>query len=143
MSISTFIQMRALGYRKYRVLGTNGGGPSALALIALACKGEVLVCGIMAGEAPVEASHRARHVSTIFWGWLTRLCPWWRFFRLVRTKAMQYWLRSASFRATTPKEREMVARRERWVRTGLRGYIEDWNRINRAWGFDLETIGGK
>ena len=140
MLISTLIQMRALGYRKYRVLGTSGGGPFALALTALARKDEVLVCGIMAGSGPVEASRRARHVSWIVWAWFTKLFPWWRFIRLARTKGIKFWLRSTAFRATTPKQREAVAERERWVRTGLRGYIEDWNKINRAWGFDLETI---
>ena len=124
--------MRALGYRRYRVYGTSGGGPYALGIAALAHEGQVLACGVMAGSAPKEASRRNYPLRHYWWYLVTWIAPSWRAFWMSRIPIIQRFARFKAFQATTFKERELLAIRETYIGDGVKGFIQDHNTQNQA-----------
>ena len=138
-----FLQMRALGYRKYRVCGVGEGGPYALGITALARKSEVLVCGIMAGRAPVEASQRNLSPLRIWRSLVTFVLPQWRALQMESTRSIQLSAQSKVFRAIIDRERKYLETNERFTRDAVKGYRLDQNAIFRAWEFNLESIRDK
>ena len=60
-----------------------------------------------------------------------------------RLPRIQRIARSKAFQATNFKERKSLSTRERFIRDGVKGFIQDHNTQKQAWEFDLETIGQK
>jgi pimeloyl-ACP methyl ester carboxylesterase len=141
--------MRALGYEKYRMYGTSGGGPFALAVAALVSQGEVIVTGIMAGSAPVEASRRGATYKRLWDEFVTTVFPWWRTMRMESafSKANPNFKRDAiqvgHCQAKNNSERNKLATKEQYLRNGIKGYVQYWLAKNKYWGFELEAVGNK
>ncbi|KAF2443216.1 alpha/beta-hydrolase [Karstenula rhodostoma CBS 690.94] len=138
--------MRALGYRKYQILGTSGGGPFALAVAALAPKSEVLATGILVGAAPIEASRRGQKPGRWWREFVLTVFPWWAEMRL-KARISRKWpnlQRDAvllqGLQTKTREVRKVLVELEKWLRNGIKGYVQDWRAGNSYWGFELEAL---
>ncbi|KAL9067896.1 MAG: hypothetical protein Q9157_006675 [Trypethelium eluteriae] len=155
-----------LGIRQYKVIGTSGGGPYALACAKAIPPSECSAVGVLAGAAPWDLENTQYLIRSVriirniaSWSSLLRWLAIYigvlqkkrydRIRLLIRQTKLQ-----ESRRPSTKTSRTDLVRLERdvkiqelekrsfeeSVRQGIRGLAEDNRLLTSSWGFELEEI---
>lgn len=137
--------MHTLGYNRYMVYGSSGGGPYALGMSALPTYSEVVVTGVSATSGPIEASTNGNSLMR----WWNRLSASFfprRFKRLalkVHSVQKRRLLKWNNRRPQTPEEMEERSEVEESRGNYVEGITADKRAIGRDWDFAWGDVANK
>jgi pimeloyl-ACP methyl ester carboxylesterase len=138
------------GIRKFSIIGTSGGGPTALVCANHFGKDRLKGTGVMCGTAPPEAGRKDES-----WGKTYRSYMWAHFPRFFATRMYknmaehlleaENYVREVELRnlSSTKEHKEAYWKHITYIeerRQGHKGYSGDVRRIRSSWGFKLADI---